>query len=80
MERGNTEITFIRELEIQQDAWRLIRDASISLPDSWMLACAASIPNAELWVSHDHSDGFVKSARIHHQRVFTLADNPNLLP
>ena len=43
-----TEITYVRESQIQEDAWRFMRDAAISPPDSWMLACAVSIPGHQI--------------------------------
>ena len=72
-------ITLVRETEIQSEAWRLIRDESISPPDSWMLACAIHA-DAELWLTHDHSDGFVTAARSLHHSVFTLAQDAKHLP
>jgi predicted nucleic acid-binding protein len=73
-------IDFVRETQIQRQAWRLMQDEGISPPDSWMLACAISGPDAELWVSHEHRDGFVETARRCHRRVFTLASDASELP
>jgi predicted nucleic acid-binding protein len=61
--------------ELAQDAWRLMTHGSFSAADSWYLACAIH-HNAELWLSHEHQDGFVKHAREEHQLVFTLSETP----
>ena len=58
--------TFTREI-----AWGYIRDRAVFPPDSWMLATAV-YRDAELWLTHDHADGFVTAARTLHPRVFTL--------
>lgn len=71
---------FIRETDLQAEAWRLMREAAISPPDSWMLACAIAVPDSELWISHDHEDGFVQTAKRHHPLVFTLASDAAMLP
>ena len=57
-----------------------MNEVGISPPDSWMLACAISVPEAELWISHDHKDGFVEVARRNHRNVFTLTSNSASLP
>ena len=74
------DINFIRETEIQAEAWRLMKEEAISPPDSWMLACAISVPEAEPWVSHEHRDGFVSAARRNHANVFTLVGDSGRIP
>ena len=72
-------ITYVLETDLATEAWRLIVDERVSPPDSWMLACAMPV-GGELWVSHDHADGFVAAARALHPDVFTLAEDPARLP
>jgi len=58
------------------DAWELMTTHHLSAFDSWYLACAIK-RDAELWISHEHSDGFVeKAARLHRGKVFTLERSP----
>ena len=73
-------ITYVRETDLQAEAWRLMQARGVPPPDSWMLACAMRFPGSELWVSHDHADGFVEAARLRHPNVFTLASHPSRLP
>jgi len=70
----------VRILEIQRIAWDLMLSEAIAPPDSWMLACATYL-DAELWVSHEQEDGFVRTARrLHRDKVFTLEANRDRLP
>lgn len=50
-----------------------------SPPDAWTLATAIAL-DAELWLTHDHADGFVTAARELHPPVFTLASDASNLP
>ena len=68
-------IVYVRETDLATEAWRLVVEERVSPPDSWMLACAMRV-GGELWVSHDHADGFVSASRALHPDVFTLADDP----
>jgi hypothetical protein len=54
------------------EAWQYAHSLRISVADSWFLACAVRY-DAELWVSHEHEDGFVDKARKIHPKVHTLA-------
>ena len=71
-------ITYVPGRELDFVALDLINNQFLSPPDAYHLACAMS-RNAELWVSHEHSDGFVENARRVHNKVYTLvSDNFNL--
>ncbi len=52
-------------------AWDLIQKHKIAPPDSYHLACAI-VHDAELWISHEHKDGFAEHARAVHDKVYTL--------
>ena len=72
-------IRYIAETHLRELAWELMLDAGVSPPDSWMLACAIHM-DAEIWISHDHADGFVKAAKGRYEKVFTLQEHQHLLP
>ena len=72
-------VQYVRETDFHAAAWDLMQEIEIAPPNAWMLACAIYM-DAELWVSHDHADGFVRTAKKHHDRVFTLAGDPRKLP
>lgn len=46
----------------------------LSPTDFWFLA-AAEQHAAELWISHEHTDGFTEIARRVYEKVYTLADD-----
>ena len=62
-------------LKLAPIAWDLMRNGRIPPPDSWFLACAIHW-EAELWISHEHQDGFARKAREIHRDVHILTDKP----
>jgi hypothetical protein len=75
-------IVYIPSAELVRSAWDHICHHQISPPDSWYLAAAADKTRpSELWISHEHSDGFTAQARSVYPYVFTLEkhnfDRPN---
>ena len=67
------EITYEPASRIARIAWGLMRNHQISPPDSWYLACAIRA-DAELWISHEHKDGFARNARKIHRKVHLLTE------
>ena len=57
--------------ELDYDAWNLVRQHNLAPPDAYHLACARAY-KGELWISHEHKDGFAEHARAVHNKVFTL--------
>jgi len=68
------DIVYIPSSELVVTALHHCRSHDISTPDSWYLA-AAEATDAELWISHDHADGFTANARKVHSKVYTLQKN-----
>ena len=64
-------IRWIAGSELDYDTWNLVRQHNLAPPDAYHLACARAY-NAELWISHEHKDGFAQHARAVHSKVFTL--------
>ena len=60
--------------QLVEVAWNLTASRAISPPDAWYLACTRQ-HNAELWISHEHGDGFASHARRVHDRVYTLTED-----
>ncbi len=73
------ELVLVSERAVAPDVWTLVRDRAISPPDAWTLATAIAL-DAELWLTHDHADGFVPAARAVHPEVFTLEADGARLP
>jgi len=71
-------LTMISTYHLQEQAWVLMSEHQISPPDSWFLACAM-MTNAELWLTHDHRDGFVEAARRVHNSDHTLDRDSGIL-
>lgn len=69
-------IVYISSENLVTQAIEHCRRNSISPTDAWFLA-AAETYQAELWISHDHSDGFARNAREAYgqDNVFTLERN-----
>ena len=59
--------------EIIADVWEITKRRDISPTDSWFVACAKHA-DAELWVSHPHSDGLLANARAVHRMTFALTE------
>lgn len=59
--------------DIAQSVLGVIRNRNIAPPDGWYLACAMYY-DAELWISHDHADGFARHAREIHRNVHLLTE------
>lgn len=59
--------------DIAHNVLDLIRNQNIAPPDGWYLACAMYY-DAELWISHDHADGFARHAREIHRNVHLLTE------
>ncbi len=58
-------ITYIPCDELIEGTWRLAVDDHLSIADAWYVACAMHC-DAELWLSHEHSDGLAEhAARVH---------------
>jgi predicted nucleic acid-binding protein len=66
-------ITYVPASELAERAWDLMANHAISPHDSWYLACAIHT-DAELWVSHEHRDGFPSNARKVHEQVHLLTE------
>ncbi|MGH7213512.1 MAG: type II toxin-antitoxin system VapC family toxin [Tepidisphaeraceae bacterium] len=65
------DITTVPAPELAATALDLVRNAEISPADSWYVACAIHT-DAEIWVSHEHSDGLIEKAKKVHRAVHTL--------
>lgn len=66
-------IAFVPTVQLREEAWRLVLEHRLSLADAMHLACARYY-DAELWISHDHADGFVGQARAARCDVHVLAN------
>ena len=64
-------IRWVAGSEFDYDAWNLVRRHNLAPSDAYHLACARAY-NGELWISHEHKDGFAEYARAVHDKVFTL--------
>jgi predicted nucleic acid-binding protein len=68
-------LVYVPGEELDATRWDLIRNHSISPQDSWYVACAIH-HDAELWISHQHRNGLIPSARRVHDKVFLLSEQP----
>jgi predicted nucleic acid-binding protein len=68
------DIVYLPSSELVVTALHHCRSHDISALDSWYLA-AAEVCDAELWISHDHADGFTANARGIYPKVYTLQRN-----
>jgi predicted nucleic acid-binding protein len=69
-------IVYIPSHSLARRAIELCQFSALSPTDSWYLA-AAEVSDAELWISHEHADGFTARARAVYgdENVFTLERN-----
>jgi len=58
---------------LAERAWDYMTNGRLAPADSWYVACAV-IHDAELWISHEHTDGLVKNARAIHPKVYLLTE------
>lgn len=69
----------VSERPLWPEVLLMIEDHQISPPDAWPLVAAIHL-DAELWLTHDHADGFVAAARRLHPAVYTLAGDGAEIP
>jgi hypothetical protein len=66
-------INYVPATTLAPIALDLVQSKRIPPPDSWYVACAI-YHDAELWISHNHSDGLIERARAAFPQVHALSE------